>query len=684
MKSTTSLRLGAVGAAACFASLALGGGPASAHSPTAAASAVPSSPRATTAPAATPRAATATAKVTNTKDSGNGSFRSAILRANKRSKGTVTKISFSVAGAIALKSDFPGITRAVIIDGTTGPGYVAGGHPVVGLNANGHRSLRFAPGSGGSQLLGLSVTKASGNGITLTAGRITLNYNYIGLNSPGTSAGRGDFLTTTSSGNRGDGVYIERSSKGNKIGLNPSKVSGAVANVISNNRGAGIRMVGSSANVIQANRIGTNPAGKRALGNGHGGIELFGSGKNKIGGNAIGSNGDGPNNPTGSKGTVPENYVAPPQGNLISGNSGNGVLISSGSKQNLLSGNFVGTNAAGVAAVPNKQNGIRVLDSNGTVLRGCTVTDEPFVYYNVVSGNKRNGLHVTDSDNTVVQANFFGVGMDNTTTVANKLDGMLFDGDSQKPHVGGVIPLGNVAAGNGQNGIAVKGQVSGFITFNTFGGLLAFKGAAPNKHNGLLVTSSGGNNLARTNVFSGNRQNGVKLTGNAKGMTLDPNIVGLSTKGDAPLRNRGNGVLVTGDARGNTIGGNRISVIPQNAFSGNVGFGLVFAGDARNNRVYNTFIGTAVAIASPVPNLKGGILITDRAQNNYIGARGSQKINVIAGNHGYGVILKAHTFKNSVIGNNIGKTRFGLPLPNTGGTVSKAGKKNVVRDNNTN
>ena len=89
------------------------------------------------------------------------------------------------------------------------------------------------------------------------------------------------------------------------------------------------------------------------------------------------------------------------------------------------------------------------------------------------------------------------------------------DGSSRNTQVGGVIPLGNVSAGNGQNGIEVTGTVSGFTTFNTFGGLLAFKGAAPNGNDGLLITSTGGSNLARTNVFSGNRNNGIELAGNA-------------------------------------------------------------------------------------------------------------------------------------------------------------------------
>ena len=497
-------------------------------------------------PAPQARAGSATAVVSNTRSSGAGSLRAALVAANKRSKTTATTITFATAGTIVLTSNLTPIKRRVIINATTAPGYVSGGAPVVGLNANGKDAFRFDAGSAGSQLLGIAVTRARGNGVTLNAGGITVNYNQIGLTVAGNAAG-----------NRGSGIYIARASKKNKIGMNPSKASGAVGNVISANRGAGIRISGSSANVIQANRIGTNRSGTAALGNRRAGLELVnGAAKNKIGGTVYTDSATGKtNNPTGTKGQVAEVYVVPPQGNLISGNRSDGVLISSRANKNVFNGNFIGTNAAGTGALANAGNGMRVINADGTVLRGCTVTDNPFVYYNVLSGNRKNGLHVTDSDNTVVQANFFGIGMDNTTTVANRGNGMLFDGNSKKPHVGGVIPLGNVAAGNRQNGIAVKGRVTGFITFNTFGGLLAFKGAAPNRQNGLLVTATGGNNLARTNVFSGNLGNGIEISGNARGMTVDPNLVGLNTKGDGPLRNGKNGVLVTGNAHNNTIGG---------------------------------------------------------------------------------------------------------------------------------
>ena len=280
-----------------------------------------------------------------------------------------------------------------------------------------------------------------------------------------------------------------------------------VANVISGNRGNGIVLAGSSSNTVVDNRIGTNAAGTSAIANGGDGIWITdGSRGNEIGGTAFVDTVTGQaNNPTGSKGTVTPVFVVPPLGNLISGNGGNGVLIDDGSRGNVLNGNFIGTTASGDGALGNGGNGVWIDGAPGNSLVGCKFVNNPFVYYNVVSGNGRNGLRVTNSDNVTVQGNFFGVGANNTAIVKNRLDGILVDGTSANTQVGGVIPLGNVSAGNGLNGIAVLGKAHGFVTFNTFGGLLAFKGAAPNGLNGLLITSTGGDNLVRTNVFSGNK-----------------------------------------------------------------------------------------------------------------------------------------------------------------------------------
>ena len=121
--------------------------------------------------------------------------------------------------------------------------------------------------------------------------------------------------------------------------------------------------------------------------------------------------------------------------------------------------------------------------------------------------------------------------------VPNGGHGILVDGSSAGVQVGGYIPLGNVSAGNKGDGIRVSGTASGFTTFNTFGGLYAFQGAAPNDGNGIAIDATGGNNLIRTNVMSGNKLNGIKIFGAATGVTVDPNVVGLNTEGTGALTN---------------------------------------------------------------------------------------------------------------------------------------------------
>ena len=610
--------------------------------------------------------------VTSLSDTGTGSLRAAIDSANAAPAGNSTLISFGINGTITLAGPLPAIAREVTIDATSAPTHVSGGPPVVALDCNGYPGLLFAAGSRGSQLLGVAVDDASGNGVTLDAGSITLNDDYIGLNLAGAAAGNG-----------GNGVYVSAASARNFIGLNGSDASGVVANVISGNRGSGIVLAGSSGNTVVANRIGTNAAGTSAIANRGDGIWITRRSRgNEIGGTAFVDTVTGQaNNPTGSKGTVTPVFVVPPLGNLISGNHGNGVMIDAGSRDNALNGNFIGTTASGDGALGNSGNGVWIDQAPGNSLVGCKFVNDPFVYYNVVSGNGQNGLRITGSDNVTVQGDFFGAGADNTAIVKNRLDGILVDGTSANTQVGGVIPLGNVSAGNGRNGIEVTGRSRGFVTFNTFGGLLAFKGAAPNGNDGLLITSTGGNNLARTNVFSGNRRNGIELAGNASGVTVDPNIAGLNTKGDGVLPNGGDGLLIDGTAHGNTIGGTLSSVIPQNTFSGNRGYGVVIAGWAHANRVFSSFIGTQIIGVNALGNEKGGVLIADHAYLNLIGQVTGTPANLISGNTGIGVTLRSGTFGNFVLNNYIGLDRFGQYLRNSGRPIVNTGHLNTIRGN---
>ena len=592
--------------------------------------------------------------VTNLNDAGAGSLRAAITAANAN-PGSL--INFVVNGTIALNSALPALTQTTTIDATSEPSHISGGPPVVEINCNGNAGLTFAPGSDGSQLLGVAVANANGNGVTLESGNITLNDNYIGLNLAGAAAG-----------NSGDGVFIATTSSNNLIGLNPTLATGVVGNVISGNGGNGISFHGSSGNTLVCNRIGTDPTGTTPIANGGNGLLLTaGASGNQIGGIAFTDPATGAvNDPTGNKGTVAPVFVVPPQGNLISGNGANGVLIDSGSQNNMLNGNFVGTSANGDAKIGNALDGVAVVNSDNNSLVGCQSFNLPFVYYNVLSGNGGNGLSVTDSNNTVVQGNFLGTAANNSAIIANTLDGILVQGTSANTTIGGVIPLGNVSAGNGQNGIEVRDTASNLISFNTFGGLFAFGGAAANGNDGMLITSTGGSIDVQTNVFSGNMHNGIEIGGNASGVTVEPNIVGLDTEGTALLANGGDGLLIDGTAHNNTVGGSVFSVIPQNTFSGNLGYGIELGAQSFNNVVIASDVGTSSTGKTGMPNQKGGIIVDGTSHFDTIGGVQPGNGNLISGNIGNGVTLAAGTGFISVIHNTIGFDKSGQPLLNTG------------------
>ena len=632
--------------------------------------------------------------VSTLSDSGAGSLRDAITSVNGASSSQYSGISFSVAGVITLASSLPNITNKVLIDGSTAPGYNDGNTttaPLVAVNFNGvGTGFNLNSGSASSGISALSIYGSTSNGVTLNASNITLLKNYIGLN-----------LSGTAGGNTQNGIYISTASINNVIGSNPKSISGLYSNVISGNTQNGIQIYGSAGNKIQANAIGTNPAGTAAIGNQKHGIWVtYYAAENIIGGTAYINAATGQtNNPTGNKGTVPIVSIAPPLGNLISGNTQNGVLIDSYSELTVLSGNFIGTNNVGTSALGNGIDGVNITNANNNQLIGCTFEDNPFIYYNVLSGNGRHGLYVYNSNAILIQANFFGAGANNASMVPNAVDGIHISGTSSGVQVGGVIPLGNVSAGNGRDGIRVAGTATGFTTFNTFGGLYAFQGAAPNGGNGITIDSTGLNNLIRTNVMSGNMGHGIELTANAAGVTVDPNVVGLNTEGTGVLTNPpvtgfgngGSGIKVSGN--NNNIGGYNGSVIPQNTFSGNARYGVEIAAGATGNYVFNASIGLATTLVKGAGfgNGLGGILIA--GTGNFVGptpstvTTSSPVTTYISANTGNGITFIGSN--NTATGNYFGYAApftLASPLPNQAcnTSVSIFGSfSNTVSANNT-
>jgi trimeric autotransporter adhesin len=433
-----------------------------------------------------------------------------------------------------------------------------------------------------------------------------------------------------------------------------------LSNVISGNGGNGIGIYGSSSNQIAMNDIGTDASGTLGRGNAKNGILVT----NGATGNLIGGQATGGNNPTASV------FVRPPQGNLISGNGANGVLITAGATGTVLSGNFVGTTASGNASLGNRLDGVAIVNANGNQLIGCTFQQSPFVFYNVLSGNGGNGLRITNSNNTTVQANFMGVGANNATIVANGGDGLLVSGSSKNTQVGGVIPLGNVVSGNNRNGVEVRDTASGLVSFNTFTGIYAFGAAAPNRLDGVLITSSGGNNQIRTCIVSGNLGNGIELGGNATGVQVTDTAVGTNTSIQTAIPNLGSGIRISGNAHNNAIGGFQPSVEPQVTISSNHGYGIEIVGSAHNNVVFHTYIGTSFNDSADLGNWLGGIFMGPGTRSNTIGGSSAAFQNLILNSGGAGVIIQSSN-GNAVLGNSI--------LNNSGGgVVVFAGQNNVI------
>ena len=109
--------------------------------------------------------------------------------------------------------------------------------------------------------------------------------------------------------------------------------------------------------------------------------------------------------------------------NVISGNRGNGILISNFANGNQVLGNLIGTGKSGTL-VPdltdnNNANGVVVTGANLNTIGG-TVTGDA----NVISGNSGNGILFSINANfNQVVGNFIGTNA-TANRVANGLDGV--------------------------------------------------------------------------------------------------------------------------------------------------------------------------------------------------------------------------------------------------------------------
>ena len=349
--------------------------------------------------------------------------------------------------------------------------------------------------------------------------------------------------------------------------------------------------------------------------------------------------------------------------NVISGNATYGIYADPTATGVTLKGNFIGTNAAGTAAVPNGSVGVRSFGSNLTV-GGATAAER-----NLFSGNGSDGLVIEEgSTGAVVRGNYFGLDASGTVDLGNGGSGLSDVGTGTI--IGGTgAGEGNVFAGNGYFGLGVAGQYVSVLG-NRIGTNAAGTAAIGNGTGGAAVSAInvtiGGSTAAARNLFSGNGNDGLVIESGSTGVVVRGNYFGLDASGTVDLGNAGTGLSDAGT--GTIIGGTNAG--EGNVSSGNSYYGIGLGG--QDTSVLGNRVGTNAAGTAAVGNGIGGIAVS--GINVTIGGTTAAARNLISGNVGGAMGITGEADGVYIYGNWMGTSVTGTTtLANQGGGIGTYG-----------
>jgi len=449
--------------------------------------------------------------VTNSADSGEGTLRWAWNASNTNPGPDTIAFNLSTGGlqTITLLSGLGDAIGPVTIDGYSQSGF--SNRPIVEVSGQGIGSFPdygFSFSSHGNVVRGLIINNFNSGGIEFISGSSSNKVTgcWIGVDAGGTLNRR-----------NGNGIAI--------LGGSSNIIGGTNAvdrNVIAGSIRHGIHVSYGMGNVIQGNYIGTDVTGANALGNGYAingdgntaaGIYVEGGGTNIIGGDAPGAgnlisgNVRGIALYTGTRGNIIQGNIigldaagaARPPGtyqllgidgspaydtiiggtnaaarNIISANgrtgdlnSGHGIRLGS-STGNVVRGNFIGTDAAGMQPQPNLGEGIYLENNANANLIGGTASGAG----NLISGNRSRGITIRQSHRNTIQGNAIGTQSNRMGALGNTAGGVfIFEGKGNL--VGGtlagapnVIAFNRNTIGNG-HGVFLSGEGANALTTNT-------------------------------------------------------------------------------------------------------------------------------------------------------------------------------------------------------------------------
>jgi hypothetical protein len=487
----------------------------------------------------------------------------------------------------------------------------------------------------------ISANKQDGVLVTTGASGNLLDGNFVGT----------DISGAVGLGNAGHGVDLVAVSN-NTVGGNspPSLAALGSGNLISANQKDGVFLNSASGNFLFGNYIGTDGNGSTALGNAQNGVELVGSSSNTIGG------GNG-------------------LGNVVSGNTLDGVLLSAGSNGNDLEGNLIGTAANGGFALANGLNGVDIFSSTSN-----TIGKDPSAggFGNLISGNSVDGVLLNTASGNSLFGNSIGTDLSGVNPVGNLVNGVELRGGSgsqigsTNAVTAGPVGGGNLISANGTNGVFLTGGTTANVLTNNFIGTdssgTAGVGILGNTNDGILVDVGVlGNTIGGTgpgNVIANNLNAGMEISDAAgvPGNLVQNNFIGTDVTGTTALGNS-IGVLVDGAGvtlNQTTLVGNTINLIAAN----NVAVEL--AATANGSTVQGLRIGADMAGNPLAAGVRNGVGLEVLSSGNLIGGPTPSSANAFFNNALEGVLLAGVGAGNLLQGNFIG-TIDGTNGPGNGG-----------------
>ena len=512
---------------------------------------------------------------------GDCSLRAAIQEANAHA-GNDT-ITFAVPGAAVpaiVTPGMPSLTDTATIDGTT----QAAGRVMITGTTNGTLLTLAADGC---VLRGLVVNGTGNFGLKIQSSNNVVEGNFFGTTSDGTALQGGIF---------GPDILVV-SGTNNLIG----GTAAPARNVIAGGSGPGIRIDGTSGTIVRGNYVGTDVTGTVDLGVNGSGIRVFTGTGNTIGG------------------------AAPGAGNLVSGNSAEGISIET--VGNVVQGNRVGTDASGSAALPNQGIGIRCYFSGDATVGGTAPG-----MGNLVAGNGSHGVSLQQNApaDITIQGNRIGTDLQGAFAIPNQGHGIQIVAASQSLIGGTTAAARNLISGNLLDGIFFTKFITVYPTGNLIHGNFIGTDATgtvaiPNLGSGIsfeyaLGTLVGGATSGQGNVISGNHDHGIRFGGitdaSANPNHVRGNLIGSTAFGTGALGNGQAGVYFYSNAPGYDAGGTGPGEPNLIAFNAGAGIASVSGRRVRfhpNSIHSNAGLGVDRGNDGPTPNLPPGTFVFENS-----------------------------------------------------------------------